>query len=215
MKRFQGTAGSKPVTKQQVRAMLVQNVEQKWITRDLAALAPSVGAWNEIDTSNIGQGTTLNTRVGSSVVLTSLSVVGVIAQGSAQSALDDAYNVIRIVVGLYTAGPASSTPLLDAAALISTPILREAYTRGRLLKKYYDAYVPLQVTCLERAGGDGYCPGLKMINLHFTLNEKVTYGTDAATYPDKRLMIAFISDSTAVVNPGFVAGYTTCHFTDS
>jgi hypothetical protein len=189
--------------------------EQKFVWRNMSSSFTSVATtWVELDLADIGQGNNSSTRVGNSVFLRSCLVDMVLAQGSAESALDDAYNVIRVVCGRYLGGGLSETPLTDGSATLHSPIERFVFTRGRLVTKYVDKYVPLEVTSIEQGGGDGYCPGLVHCRFLIPLNFEVVWGTDATTYPDTMIILSMISDSAATVNPGVVAGYSLVLFTD-
>lgn len=189
--------------------------EVKYISRVLPTFFSSVAnTWTELDVSNIGQGTSVITRIGSRVLLRSISVHMIIAQGSNATALDDPWNVVRLILATYIAG-ASATPLATAGASINSVVQRNANTQGRLVTKYYDDYVPLEVASIERASGDGYAPSLKRVSFTRKLNIPVTYGTDAATYADKILVLSMISDSTTTVNPGVIEGYSYLEFVDN
>jgi len=212
--RQSGKSGqSKFVTSNQVRSMIKSHVENKSVHRSLVTSFPSINSsWLEVDMGYVPQGTTFYQRIGSSLKMLDITIEGTLCQGSAQSALDDSYNVVRVVLGLYLGG--DTTPLANFPALFNAPVTSTWYTNGRLLKKYYDEYIPLEVTCLERAGGDGYCPGLKKFKVSVPLNVTITYGTDS-TNANKVLIMSVISDSSAVVNPGFIAGYSIMNYEDS
>jgi len=202
-------------TPRRKQALSFAPAESKIINRSLSTYFPSISTtWSELDITNIGQGTTVQTRIGSQVHITTIRITGVIAQGSSQTALDDPYNVVRIVVGLYTAGGLPSTPLLTAGATLNSPICSQSNTNGRLVRKFLDVYVPLHVVCVERDGGDGYVPSLKKFDYSVRVSFRQTYGTDAATYPNHTVILSMISDSSAVPGPGFVAGRVETRFTD-
>lgn len=188
--------------------------EKKCIVNPLDATFSSVAnAWIELDVAGgITQGTNFGQRDGRRIMLRSIEIKGVIIQGSAESAVDDAWNCLRMVLGVYTGQTA--TPLTTAAATINTPITRELYTRNFLKKKLIDKYFALPVMSTEKGQGDGYAPGLRSYKYFKKLNMLVDYGDDTATYPSIRLILSMVSDSIAVVNPGWTYGYILTKFSD-
>jgi len=200
-----------PVTMPILMSVLNNQGERKFIYRDLSSLYASIGTtWDEHDIGNIGQGITVATRIGRKARLTTLTIRAVLAGGASDSVLDDAYNVIRVFLGLWT--NVSSTPLATASAGVNAYIARESDTLGRLVKVYFDKYICLPVRCPGIASG--YAPGLKELFFTTSINQTITYGTDAADRADKLLVLSMISDSTTTPNPGIVNGYSVCHFSD-
>lgn len=167
--------------------------------------------WMEIDVSAITRGTEVTQRIGRTIRCIGFDMNSVISTGANQTAADDAFNVVRVVLGVYTAG--STTPLTDAGAGLNNYISALSYTRGRLVRLLWDQLVPLQVACLERAGGDGYTPCLKTVSTRIKFGQLISWGS-ADDYPNFRVILSFISDSSAVVNPGFVAGFARMVFID-
>lgn len=171
--------------------------------------------WVEVALCNPGQGTAKNQRIGTKIRIKSIEVNAVLSAGANQVVTDDAYNVFRMVVGRYTVQTA--TPLATAGITLNDPIKKDwNNARSTLITKYMDRYIPLTVTSTEKGAGDGYAPGLKLIKFYKRFkNLVVTYNDDTINYPSSRLLMGFISDSAAVTNPGFVAGYTLVRYEDA
>jgi len=143
---------------------------------------------------------------------------GNLVGGASENLLDDPYNVVRIIVGVYN--DTAIAPMTSAGATINTDVFKGCYGNldSYLVKKLYDKYIPLQVTGNEKGGGDGYTPSVK--NIRFTKVFKkgllVKYPNDAnQANPSRRLIVSMISDSGAVSNPGFATGYLTMEFEDA
>lgn len=201
----------------QLARKIDQNIENKQITVSLQATYGAITTnWTESDLTNISQGTGSANRIGRKIRIKSIEIKGVIANGDAETALDDPYNVVRCVIGLW-AGPAGSTPLATALTTIQAPIRKNLGTRNYLVTKFLDRYIPLTVTSTEKGAGDGYTPMLKSFKYYkrFKTGILITYGDDTTSYPDKRLILGMVSDSTAVPSPGFVVGYLVMTYEDA
>lgn len=175
-------------------------------------------AWSEHGYTGIAQGVDTQQRIGNRIALHSFTLHGVLAAGANGTATDDQYNVVRLIVALWKQSE-SNTPMANYYAYdtssINAPInKRTNFIGSKLIKKLYDQYIPLQVASTERAQGDGYAPGLAKVDLYYKFKKPIIieYATAASTTSasygaDKNLVLSCISDSTAIVNPGFVAGY--------
>lgn len=210
--------GGRIATKRFVYRAIHKNIENKMVTSSLTQLFNSISnAWIERDICTLAAGTSEGTRVGDRVTVKSIEIKGVIAQGSNETALDDPYNNVRMVIGLYdTAGatPLATNP--SGAITINTPF-RPGWVCDTLRKKYLDKYIPLQITSTEKGGGDGYTPGVRTIRYYkrFKRGLQISWSDSTANYPKSRLMLAFISDSSAIPNPGIISGYCVVTYEDA
>ena len=194
-----------PSFKTFVKKEIEKNIENKVNTLDLDDNFLTVGTtWVEHIMCNPAQGDGMTQRSGRQIKIKSLEIKGVLSAAADGSALDENRCIVRIIIGLFQGTVA--TPLATAGATINSPITRDQMTRGRLVTKYLDRYVPLDVTSTEKGAGDGYAPQQKGFRYFKRFNKPITitYGDDTATYPDKLLFLSMISDSAAVPNPGFV-----------
>lgn len=203
--------------KRYVSKKLDDNTEDKFniINMTAGGLTSIPSTWVEVAGCNPGQGTAKNQRVGTKIRIKSIEVNAVLAAGANQVVTDDAYNVMRIVIGKYATQTA--TPLATAGISINDPIKKDwNNARSTLIQKYCDRYVPLMVTSTEKGAGDGYAPQLKKFKFYKRFrNFVVTYNDDTINYPSSRLLLGFISDSAAVTNPGFICGYTIVRYEDA
>ena len=206
-----------PAIKSYVTKAIDNNNEDKMINASLVTGFGAVSTtWTEVVTNAIAAGTESNQRTGRRIKLKSLHIDGVIAAGCSENVLDDPYNVVRMVIGLYTQGT-TNTPLTTGLASLTAPINNIATCNGRLIKKYYDKFIPLEVTSTEKGDGDGYTPGLRRIKYykHWKKGIIVEYnGTESSAY-NKLLVISMLSDSAAASSPGFVAGYWVLRYEDA
>lgn len=206
----------KPV-KRFVYKALAKHTEDKFTSSNLAYLSSIGNAWIEAVQGNPSQGTDKNTRIGNMIKIKSYYLNGVIAAGANGNLADDAYNVVRVVLGVY-GGIATGTPLQTAGLTLDSVIRTDwQNARGTLIQKIFDKYIPLTVTSTEKGGGDGYAPGLKRVKLYHKFKKPLTiqWNDNSNSYPNKKLILSVISDSSAVTNPGFVAGYQVCNFEDA
>lgn len=184
-----------------------KTIEDKRVAYSLPSVMNSVSTtWTELDLcSSIAAGVALGDRVGRSIRVKSVRIRGVLANGSTGTATDDPYNVMRFILGRFQS---VATPLATAGATINSVLRRTDNTRNYLRQIYMDRYVPLEVTSTEKGAGDGYTPQLKHFNYFKSFKPalKLEWGDDSVTYPNNRLMFSAISDSSAIVNPGFIVG---------
>lgn len=211
------TATVSKAVKKYVAKKLDNAIEDKYNIIDMTAggLTSIPSTWVEVNGVNPAQGIAKNQRIGTKIRVKSIEVNAVLAQGSGSVLTDDPYNIMRIVIGKYTGQTA--TPLATAGITMHQPIKKDwSDARGTLIQKYVDRYVPLEVQSTEKGGGDGYTPALKSFRYYKRFkNFVITYNDDTNNYPNQRLIMSVISDSGAVTNPGFVAGYTVVRYEDA
>lgn len=212
---------SKPVpkaVKSYVQRAIDASNENKYKVYSLVTQFGSLGnTWTETALTTITQGVGKEQRIGNRIRIKSLEIKGIISAGANQVLADDAWNVTRMVVGVYD-GPTSLTPLATAARGMNDPIRKDYLSaNGLLRKKYVDKYIPLMVTSTEKGGGDGYAPQLKTVKYYKQWKKGilVQWSNDTATYPNCNLVVSLLSDSIVVTHPGFVAGYMVLTFEDA
>lgn len=200
-----------------VKNIIDRNVENKQTTGNMVSSFSSLtSTWTEIDPTNIIQGTSGNTRIGRKIKVKGLEIKCVISSGANELLTDDPYNVVRIVIGIWN-GSGGASPLGTALTTIDAPIRKQLGTRNFLIKKLLDRYVTLMVTSTEKGGGDGYTAGLRLFKYYHKFRKPltITWGDDTATYPDRRLIISMVSDSSAITNPGVIRGYFVMSYEDA
>lgn len=203
--------------KKYVSRVMDKQIEDKIKTGSLQAtfaILPNV-AWSEYPITNVSQGIGKGGRIGNKIRVKSVEINGVIAQGSNELITDDAWNVMRIILGLYNG---VNTPLTSANLSIND-VMRTDYSsaKGTLRQKYLDKYVPLNVVSTEQGAGDGYTPQVKLFKYYkrFKRPILIEYADDAVTYPNKALVLSMISDSVAVTHPGFINGWWCVTYEDA
>lgn len=202
--------------KRYVHRAIARNIENKYAIGDLNAVFGSIPAtWTEQVLVNPSQGVTPQTRLGNKIKIKSLEMKGVMAGGCAENVLDDPYNVVRIVIGLYNGS--DTTPLTDAPAVMDAPITTRLYSQAQLIKKYYDKYFHFNAVSVEKNGGDGYASNTVGFRYYKRFKKPlwITWGDDSTTYPTKYLIMSALSDSGAVPHPGFIAGYWKVTYEDA
>jgi len=207
---------NKYATKGFVKKMIHANIENKYVVSYPSVNFETINDdWTEFDFCSPSQGDGLFQRTASQISVRSIELKMVMSNGSAETLLDDPYNVVRMVIGQYHGS--DDAPLTTAGAGINDPIMTAISTKANLVKKFYDKYITLQVTGTEKGQGDGYTPQLKQISYYkmFKKPLRITWGDGGDDYPSSRLIISMISDSSATVHPGVVNGYIKVMFEDA
>lgn len=207
------TKVSKAIVKYVNRA--IDNViEDKHIAFDLGSGAGSINnGWTEYNISNPAQGTGVSQRIGNKIRLKSIEIYGILANGASGSSVDDPYNSLRCIVGLYRGQ--TNTPLSSAGFALNTVIRSDFQNaRGLLIKKYLDKYIPLNTSGTR---GSGYACELKTFKYYkkFSKGILVEYNDNTNNYPSCSLVTSFIADSSLAPHPGFVAGYMVVTYQDA
>jgi len=215
-KSRKNTTVSKAV-KQYVNRALDAQVEDKYKFVTLETNFSSLGgiAWTELDFGIVSQGTTTNSRIGNKIRIKSIEINGVLAQAAVEAALDEPYNLVRMVLAQWNGS--SQTPLTAGGYTIDEPIIKDWKSQGRLITKYMDKVFPLTITSTEKGGGDGYTPQLKSVKYFKSFGKgiPIVYADETAAYPNKRFILSCISDSLVVPNPGFIQGFVKIRFEDA
>lgn len=152
-------------------------------------------------TSAIASGSDIvNQRVGRSIRVKRLCFRGQLLGGQTNSAADDPYNTVRLVVCRGT--PGFSISALTVSAAIDSRVAPNA----GLLEVLYDKTVVLNVNAKDSTG---YIAVAKEWEFVVRCNILIEYGATAAGVPlNNELVIFAASDSVAVVNPGFSSSST-------
>lgn len=197
-----------------VAKTLDKSLEDKQIVRNLTDYSSLPNTWTEINLCAPSQGVADGQRIARRIKIKSLHVKGVITGGITGTTLDDSYNVVRMVVATFTY-PAGTTPLATYGATIHQPLMKTV-NLAALKHLYADKYITLNASTNEKGPGDGYAPIAKNVSYYKKFkNLYVNFADDTATTPHVRLFLSFISDSSAVAHPGFVAGYILVKYEDA
>lgn len=184
------------------------SIDSDWYDQTLTLLESDLTATSGEDDS---------CRRGDEILVTSVEIKAVISTGAEDGITDDLYNNMRIVLALWT-GFGSNAPMYTLSYPIDKPLLRElipgAAGAPRLIKKYLDQYIPLEVSGAGHAAGTGYIPKLVQFNYYkkFKTPIHITYNASTATSGDKILTLSVTSDSATLTNPGFVRGFVKMTF---
>lgn len=193
-RKFRKTGGKtfipRPV-KKYVNNQIIRMGENRLRDYDLSTTFSVIGnTWVELDASTVSQGDALYNREGRTVHIRSLEIKSMLHAV-------DTTNTFRIVIALFNGS--SATPLATSGVLIDNILTGES-CRNYLIKKYLDKYI-----CVNSTNDPD-----KPFNYYKKFKTPITvkYGDDTSTYPDKRLIIAMISDSGAVAHPYVATGYS-------
>lgn len=185
--------------------------ETKYVSIPLHTAFHSIGtaAGTSAPLNNVIQGTEYyGQRIGRNVLAKHLSIHGVLVGGQTNTNVDDSYNVVRMVVATYNSSIAAPFNNLTLDLVLDD---RDANFNG-LIKVLYDKFF-----ILSSPGGDtvGYLPATKSINIDLPLDEEIQFnGTGANTTTPTNIIIAMVTDSAAVPNPGFVSGTEILSYSD-
>lgn len=204
-----------------VRRAIASNIENKRAAYSLAQFFNSVGStWVELNLTRITQGTGIFARLGRRVNVRSIEIKGAIAQGAAGGAFDDCYNVMRIILGLWTGlASSNSAPLGTSNLTINSPIspwnAAGSVATYRMQRKYLDRYITFSSP--SRADETSLVPATRTFR-YFKLFKRpmfIQYSDDTGESADRFFTISMISDSAAVPNPGFISGYVVLTYEDA
>lgn len=204
-----------------VRRAIAANIENKRAGYDLSVVFNSVGAtWVELNLTRIVQGSDLFSRIGRRVNVRSIEIKGALAQGAAGGAFDDPYNVMRIILGLWTGlASANSAPLGTSNLNINSPIspwnAAGSVATYRMQRKYLDRYITFSSP--SRADDTTLVPATRTFR-YFKLFKRpmfIQYSDDTGESADRFFTISMISDSGALPNPGFISGYVVLTYEDA
>lgn len=197
-----------------VHRVIDKSNEQKLNTWTASTTFASISTTpTELNFASLNQGTDIINRIGRKIKVLSVQLRAVMAAGASQVALDDPYNVIRVVLATWSGN--TTTPLTSASATVSSVIdSRNGFQLMR--RKYVDKMVPLSVASTEKGAGDGYVPKMTMLKFFKRFkNLYITYSDAGATSCTKTLVLSMLSDSSAAPHPGCIAGYVRFTFTDA
>lgn len=161
--------------------------------------------WINIPLTNIALGTDFFQRIGAKISLKSIEFRGVLVGGANESAFDDPYNVIRIVLSRWDGETITPFSTLSGHS-IHSPINRTIVGCPGMKSKYYDKYIAMNVSSPEKGAGDGYAASARVISFKKSFKKGIPIVYSPTSASDK-FFLSLISDSQAVPNPGFVTGY--------
>lgn len=157
-------------------------------------------------TNLITAGTGNLERIGRSIFVKGVFVEGSLHGGQSNLVTDDNHNTVRIVMVRGT--PATT------AAMVSTLSLSYGPINGENISGVKQVLMDRSVE-LPSPGPDstGYMPALKHVRFYVPVNKFITYFSSGPS--DESIVLAAVSDSTAVSHPGFTSGWLDILFTDS
>lgn len=209
--KFRKTTFRKKHTKQSVKAIVKKQLTALSETkmRNATSLQTDFSSisneWINIPLTNISLGTDFFQRIGAKILLKSIDFRGVLVGGANESAFDDPYNVIRIVLSRWDGETVTPFSTLSGHT-IHNPINRTITGIPGMKSKYYDKYIAMNVSSTEKGAGDGYSPSARVISFKKTFKKGIPIIYSPTSASDK-FFLSMISDSAAVPNPGFVTGY--------
>jgi len=200
--------------KRYVKRVLDIRTEDKHVGFEVPNEFGTLGSsWTEKVVCNPSQGDGEGERIGRKIRVKSLSFHGILQQGANLLATDDAFNCFRFVLAWWK--PFNIAPCATISLPFNRP-LEKGYPGGIYVqRKLFDFTFPMVAHGLERAGGDGYVPSLRKFKFYKRLNMTMHWDDDTTNNPDKILVLSMLSDSAAVTNPGFIAGYCCVTYEDA
>lgn len=204
--------GARTFTRRVKRA-LMRVTEPKILPLSLVTYFPAVdNTWEEHSLGVLNEGVASQQRIGEKYWIESVYINGTLAGGQG-AAGDDAYNMFRIVLGLWTT-EASTTPLAVLGANLDDPLWPKfGYTgldppqlHSRLKWKIFDKLYKLQSPGMQ-AEGD-LMPAIKHISIYKKFKKPILmrFGNTTTTYANHYLVLSMLSDSSTVPSPGFILG---------
>lgn len=197
-----------------VKRALMRVTEPKILPLSLVTYFPAVdNTWQEESLGVLNEGSASQQRIGEKYWIESIYVNGTL-QGGQSVAADDPYNLVRIVIGLWTT-ESSTNPLATVGATFDDPLWpKYGYTgldppnlHSRLKWKIFDKTYKLQSPGMQ--GEDDLMPAVKHISIYKKFKKPILmrFGNTTTTYANHYLVLSMISDSVAAPSPGFIYGY--------
>jgi len=150
----------------------------------------------------IGTGFAQNTRSTNRIFIDFIRVTGNLVAGATNSVADDAYNTVRISLGLVL-----SSGYLLASAGLTQPV--NNFTAEGLVKLGYDNIFRIGAVAKNSTG---LIPEIRKVSFTVPVNAVLCYS--ATPHPNLYVDLAMMSDSAAPPSPGFVSGFVEVHFHD-
>jgi hypothetical protein len=161
-----------------------------------------------IDITNlIAQGLGVGQRIGCAIQPIAFSVRGTLLGGQANAVTDDTYNTVRILVMEIDSNFATLVGITVQSVL-------EPRTFAGLRHVLLDRIITLSTPGRDSTG---YLPAVKNISYDLNLRYKPQYtytGAAGSTINPTSLVMAMVTDSAAVANPGFTGGQWVFRYTD-
>ncbi len=144
----------------------------------------------------IGSGVDYNARIGRRIRVKRIAFMGVLLGGQTNSVADDPYNVMRVIV--WTARP-DYAPTLAVNAVLDPRFP----TNLGLYRVLYDKQ---RVIGTQAKDSTGYIPAAEEWEFSIDCDIPLEYTVSTAASPtNQNIFVSVVSDSAAVVNPGFAA----------
>lgn len=155
-------------------------------------------------TESVGQ---IGSRIGRKIAITSISLCGTLCGGQSNTGVDDKINTVRIVGLNAVLNNEAVTAVLPLSGIgLSDPLWKESGVSQGIRKIWYT-----KVITMASPGPDsvGYMPAFRRIRMKHVFRRPLVihFADDSANYPNVLPFICFLSDSTAMPNPGFTNGY--------
>ena len=149
------TNSRKKNTKQSVKALVktqltaLSETKMRNATSLQTEFSSISNEWINIPLTNISLGTDFFQRIGAKILLKSIEFRGVLVGGANESAFDDPYNVIRIVLSRWDGEAVTPFSTLSGHS-IHNPINRTIAGCPGMKSKYYDKYIAMNVSSPEK-----------------------------------------------------------------
>lgn len=208
-----------PASRAAIRKALLGVAETKHYEVTTVSVFNSIGTgWTETLMSYIAAGAAENQRVGSKIAITGFKINGLIESAWTTNVGGDAFNCLRYVVYLSNAGYliGGATPLVSNSLNVNTSLRTD--TASVVLQPFRDRYIAMKPSYGLYNGASGTAGGPALMEftdfVKFKKPLEIEYNSSSAAAGNKGLWIGFISDSSAMPNPGFIMGYMTTYYKD-
>lgn len=204
--------GSKKNLAKMVKAITLKQVETKfksWNPYDATTAITSTGRMPGAGFfGGLTQGTGRDQRVGDKILAKGIRWTGLLEGGQSQGALDDDYNLVRIVI--FKANKAQMV-VGDMGA--TAPVMENIFNKENI--RYLNQVVYDKKILLKSPGlsGAGYMTASKKIKIWIPLKDTIKW--TASNLPDYDFYYWMISDSTAAPSPAFANDQLTIYWKDA
>lgn len=191
--------------------------ELKWRRVSITATAPIDSQGLLLDLLNgIVQGTGAHQRIGSKIRLKGISISFLLSTAhNVLSALDDEYNVIRMMAFDGDVGAFTSPPAVGSIPSVIDPYNAGVYPHFKHIYKNHIFRLQAKVAGLNSGDFTVLAPGLKWYKTYIPIHRTQEYMQDSATYSKNQFYLSFISDSGYSPHPNLTNFVYTVYYYDN
>lgn len=166
--------------------------------------------------SGLTQGTGAHQRIGAKIRLKGISLQFLLSTAhNVLSALDDEYNVVRLMAFDGDVGAFSNPPGVGTIPTVNDPYNAGVYPHFKHIYKNHIFKVQAKIAGLNSGDYTVLAPGLKWYKTYIPIHRTQEYMQDSASYTKNQFYLSFISDSGLMPHPKLTNFIYTVYYYDN